>query len=318
MKHIFVSLALDTAKGLGFIAASMAIFAAISMLWFRLSPRLKHDGGVKRAIDYAFPRKLYARPGAKVDLGLMILNTFFFGPAISLFATLFAALDLTQVLVAHFGRPAISVQNSWVILTVQFLVGTLSGELSFYAYHRLTHKNRFFWTTHRVHHSAEEMTFLTGGRGHPLDGVGFVLSRVIIAAPLNGIGLYFTGVAAHPLLPTVLLAYGIFSGVENAFNHSHVPSSFGPLNYIFISGHMHQIHHSSEIRHRDKNFGATMSLFDWIFRTLYIPRAGETPRLGLNGDQLGENNPHQSVRDCLLEPIVYLKDQIHQRSRAGG
>jgi hypothetical protein len=58
------------------------------------------------------------------------------------------------------------------------------------------------------------------------EDVGLFLSGLIIAAPLNAIGLYFSGVAVHPLLPTALFAYGIFAAVEDKFNHSHVPSSF--------------------------------------------------------------------------------------------
>jgi sterol desaturase/sphingolipid hydroxylase (fatty acid hydroxylase superfamily) len=310
---VLTSVAIGTVEGLGFLAGSLAIFTVTAAIMFRISPQIQLATRARRAWDYAVPKWIYAQPGAKVDLGLMLIRTFLISPALGLFATLFAAVDLTQLLVGHFGRPSLAMHGGGLILFIQLLVGLLSSELAFYSFHRLTHKNRFFWTSHRLHHSAEEMTFLTGGRGHPLDDVGFFISGLLIAAPLKAIGMYFTGATMHPLLPTVLLAYGIFSAVEDKFNHSHVPSSFGWLNYIFLSGHMHQIHHSAELRHRDRNFGATMSLFDWLFGTLYIPQVGETPRLGLNEDQLGEKNPHRSVRAGLVEPLAYLKDQLRQR-----
>ena len=65
---------------------------------------------------------------------------------------------------------------------------------------------------------------------------------------------------------------------------------------------MHQLHHSAELRHRDRNFGTQLAIFDWLFGTLYIPAAREQYRLGLNEQELGDNNPHVRLRDFYLEP----------------
>lgn len=316
MEEAFKSVALDTVKGLGLLAGSLVIFALIVMVIFRASARFGEGSGFRTAIGYAFPKEIYSRPSTRVDLALMTMRMFFILPVLGFIATLFLAMGIAQMLVAHFGMPAISVRSGGLTLAVQFAVAVLTGELGFYLFHRLSHQNRFFWTGHRPHHSAEQMTFLTGGRAHPLDDVGFIfVAGLLIAAPLNAVGLYFTGVTPHHLLPTLSLAYAMFGAVADKFNHSHIPTSFGPLNYLFISGHMHQIHHSAELRHRDKNFGGTLAVFDWIFGTLYIPKPGEVPRLGLSEDSLGKNNPHKSLKDCLLEPLFYLVAQFSRQNR---
>ena len=86
--------------------------------------------------------------------------------------------------------------------------------------------------------------------------------------------------------------------------------SFGPLDHVFMSARMHQIHHSAEIHHRDKNFGGTMSLFDWIFGTAYRPARDEQFRLGMSPDEIGVNNPHRSLRALYAEPFLLLRDGV--------
>jgi sterol desaturase/sphingolipid hydroxylase (fatty acid hydroxylase superfamily) len=62
------------------------------------------------------------------------------------------------------------------------------------------------------------------------------------------------------------------------------------LSHILSSPAQHQIHHGSEPRHFDKNFGLMFSLWDWIAGTLYVPRAVEQVRFGLSGREHEEYN----------------------------
>jgi len=75
---------------------------------------------------------------------------------------------------------------------------------------------------------------------------------------------------------------------------------------------MHQIHHSAEVRHRDKNFSVTLGLFDWIFGTMYIPEKGEVYRWGLNEEELGDKNPHLRLKDFYLEPFQRMWMSLKQ------
>ena len=100
----------------------------------------------------------------------------------------------------------------------------------------------------------------------------------------------------HPLLPVAISCWLIFTEVSDAFQHSHLRTSLGPLNYIFPLGLMHQVHHSAEPKHRDRNFGNGSALFDWMFGTIYIPAPDEAILLGISEEEIGAQNPQAKVR----------------------
>jgi sterol desaturase/sphingolipid hydroxylase (fatty acid hydroxylase superfamily) len=127
---------------------------------------------------------------------------------------------------------------------------------------------------------------------------------------------YCTGVAMHPLFLTVAYCWLVIIEVVDKFQHSHVSTSLGPLNYFVPLGDMHQIHHSAELKHRDKNFGNVSLLFDWMFGTLYIPQPGETVRLGLNDQELGAQNPHKRLIDIYTEPFAYAWRALKRKNSA--
>jgi sterol desaturase/sphingolipid hydroxylase (fatty acid hydroxylase superfamily) len=102
---------------------------------------------------------------------------------------------------------------------------------------------------------------------------------------------------------------GVFAAFMDQILHSELPLSLGPLDYIFMSARMHQIHHSAEFRHRDKNFGGTLSVFDWIFGTAYRPAAGESFRRGLSDDELGERNPHRTLKAGAVYPCLVRSEE---------
>ena len=64
--------------------------------------------------------------------------------------------------------------------------------------------------------------------------------------------------------------------------HSHIWMSYGPvLNRLFMSPAHHQIHHSIDPRHWNKNFSVKLAVWDALFGTLYNPGAPETLQVGL-------------------------------------
>jgi sterol desaturase/sphingolipid hydroxylase (fatty acid hydroxylase superfamily) len=62
----------------------------------------------------------------------------------------------------------------------------------------------------------------------------------------------------------------------------------------------HQIHHSNDPAHFNRNMGSCLALWDWMFGTLEIPSV-ENPRLVYGVDQEGED-PH-SVTTLLISPV---------------
>ena len=49
------------------------------------------------------------------------------------------------------------------------------------------------------------------------------------------------------------------------------------LGRIFVSPAHHQVHHSGNPKHFNKNFGSCLALWDWMFGTLYVPEKEREP-----------------------------------------
>jgi sterol desaturase/sphingolipid hydroxylase (fatty acid hydroxylase superfamily) len=83
--------------------------------------------------------------------------------------------------------------------------------------------------------------------------------------------------------------------------HTHMWISFrGMLGRIFVSPAHHQVHHSSNPKHFDKNFGSCLALWDWMFGTLYVP---EKEREKLNFGFADHADAH-SFKGEMVTPFV--------------
>ena len=59
-----------------------------------------------------------------------------------------------------------------------------------------------------------------------------------------------------------------FNFLGSNLRHSHIPLSFGFFEKLFISPKQHQIHHSQNISHFDKNYGVSLSIWDRLIGSL--------------------------------------------------
>ena len=80
---------------------------------------------------------------------------------------------------------------------------------------------------------------------------------------------------------------------------------------------MHNLHHSIELHHRDKNNAVVLTLWDWMFGTLYLPKKGETWRWGVHEEAFGDQNPHKTLKGFYGEPFVVACRQIRDLVRVG-
>ena len=141
--------------------------------------------------------------------------------------------------------------------------------------HRLLHRVPFLWEYHKVHHSVKEMGFAAHLRYHWMENVVY---RSIEYIPLAMIGI---GLNDFFIIHIFTLAVG-------HFNHSNFSFNLGPLKYIFNNPAMHIWHHAKDLpaeRRYGVNFGLTLSLWDYLFRTNYIPHSGRDITLGFPDDE---------------------------------
>ncbi|WP_291867478.1 sterol desaturase family protein [Maribacter sp.] len=140
--------------------------------------------------------------------------------------------------------------------------------------HVMLHKFSFLWQFHKIHHSVKEMGFAAHLRYHWMEN--------IIYKPLKTIGVMLLG----GFEPEQAFMVHFFAITIGHLNHSNIKITWGPLKYILNNPVMHLYHHAYTIP-KDKygvNFGISLSLWDYIFKTNYIPEESGTITLGFEGD----------------------------------
>ena len=153
-------------------------------------------------------------------------------------------------------------------------------ELVGYLYHRASHSSALLWRLHRIHHSAEEMDWLTSFRQHPLE---IVLMTILQNAPLVLLGL---PLGEHALVLLFIKANAVFV-------HSNLEVPKGPWSKVLAMPHFHHRHHQfGGAETKSVNFAA---MFPWIDRLFNSYSAEETKVFGL-----AEKTPKSFVRALLL------------------
>jgi sterol desaturase/sphingolipid hydroxylase (fatty acid hydroxylase superfamily) len=141
-------------------------------------------------------------------------------------------------------------------------------DLGDYFAHLALHRIPMLWELHKVHHSATFLSPVTSFRVHPFEAIVYTVCHSVTIAPLLGAMAFFYRLDVADLVDLMFTTnLAILVLTFNHLKHSHLPISLGPLDYVLISPHMHQLHHSSRLEHWDKNLGLVFSAWDWIFGT---------------------------------------------------
>jgi len=204
----------------------------------------------------------------------MFFNFFIFSIVVSGFYSvleqLFSDLGLT---VRSFTLIDLSRLPMWGQLLIFFIV------LDFVQWftHVLLHKFPALWQFHKVHHSVREMGFAAHLRYHWMEN--------ILYKPLKTFGVMILG-GFEPTQAFIVHFIAISIG---HLNHANVRITWGPLKYIFNNSVMHLWHHAMHLpkgQSSGVNFGISLSVWDYLFRTSYIPH--DDGEIALGFDDLDE------------------------------
>ena len=141
--------------------------------------------------------------------------------------------------------------------------------------HVLLHRFNFLWRFHKVHHSVKEMGFAAHLRYHWMENIFYKPLKVFAVMLLGG----FEPEQAF-IVHFVAIAIG-------HLNHANIKLSYGALKYIFNNPVMHLYHHAYSLPKSKRygvNFGISLSLWDYIFKTNYIPEVSGKIKLGYSDD----------------------------------
>lgn len=159
----------------------------------------------------------------------------------------------------------------WLGLFIFFLV----NDFVQWNTHRLLHRVPWLWNFHKVHHSVKQMGFAAHLRYHWMEPVVYNSIRYI---PLAIIANYSS--------QDVAIVY-FFAIAIGHLNHANLGWDYGKLKYIFNNPKMHIWHHAKRLPKHVSfgvNYGLTLSIWDYLFKTDYVPYDGRDIELGFKGD----------------------------------
>ena len=145
--------------------------------------------------------------------------------------------------------------NAGVVLTI--IIGVMALDFSSWLVHLVMHKVPLLWRFHLIHHSDTNVDVTTGLRHHPGDsllrGIFFLLLIFFSGAPMYSVMIYQTLVV-----------------LSTAFTHANInlPKKLDrALSFVFVSPHMHKVHHHWKQPYTDTNYGAVFSIWDRLLGT---------------------------------------------------
>jgi sterol desaturase/sphingolipid hydroxylase (fatty acid hydroxylase superfamily) len=159
---------------------------------------------------------------------------------------------------------------TWLSLLIFFVV----ADFVQWNTHRMLHRVNFLWNFHKVHHSVKQMGFAAHLRFHWMETVVY---KSILYIPMAIIGGFSVN--------DVVFVY-FFTIAVGHLNHANLGWDYGIFKYIINNPKMHIWHHSKELPVRfGVNFGLTLSVWDYLFKTNYIPKNGRDIELGFTNDE---------------------------------
>lgn len=149
----------------------------------------------------------------------------------------------------------------------------LLEDLCFYAFHRASHRWRFFWAAHAPHHSSARFNLSVAFRQ------GWTpFFAVLFWCPLPLLGFD----------PLMILTLQSTSLLYQVWLHTELVPSLGPLEWVLNTPRHHRLHHAVNAPYRDRNLGGVLIVWDRLFGT--FARASEPPRWGVE-PALESRNP---------------------------
>lgn len=241
------------------------------------------------------------------NMGLTILNIIIIG-----------AIPVSGVFVSDYAREnSIGILNVLEVAPVIALaIGFLFRSFVSWATHFAMHRITLLWRVHRVHHTDPYLDVSITVRFHPNE---FLINTPILLASILLMGIS----------PVTLMLYELLDTAMAVFTHANIRFSRRlerVMRFVLVTPDMHRVHHSSWQPETDSNYGATLSLWDHVFRTYRdkSPEALPSMQLGLAECQDDRSTsfwwlvtlPFRSL--CISEDTYLIRQEIGPaESKAG-
>ncbi len=122
-----------------------------------------------------------------------------------------------------------------------------------YWLHRVSHESALFWAAHVVHHQSRHFNLSTALRqesAYALSGWMFFLPMAVVGVP-----------------PAQFAVAGIVVLFYQFWIHTEHIGFLGPLDQWVATPSNHRVHHATNERYLDRNYGAILMVWDRLFGT---------------------------------------------------
>src|SRR5580704_3348308 len=161
---------------------------------------------------------------------------------------------------------------------VSLFVLFILTDLAFYLEHRCSHRIRFMWASHSVHHSTERM----------VAAAAFRLSWTPI---LSGVFLFYLPIVWIGYDPVWVFGMASAGLTYQFFVHTELVPRIGWLEWVINTPSAHRVHHASNAEYIDKNYGGVLLIWDRLFGSYQAERPDIEIRYGLAHPRSAPNNP---------------------------
>ena len=287
----------------------------MSSLVLALYVYLKSKKKKQTFLNYLFPKKIWWSRSAFVDYTFIFFNSFIkillIGPF--LIYGLLLAYYTNDYLEYWFGFSSLRLSDTETIVCYTIVLTLVSDFMTFLV-HYACHKVRFLWEFHKIHHSATTMNPFTQYRLHPVELILNNVKSIVVFGLVTGLFDYLSN---HQVGKWTYLGVNAFSLVFYTWGanlrHSHVKLRFfNLLEYFLISPVQHQVHHSNNPIHFDKNMGSRLAIWDWMFGTLV--RSNQTNKL-VFGLGKKDNKNYNSFLKNLGMPFVNIYSLLQRKRK---
>ena len=288
----------------------LAISILIALIWLVFFKRVN----LKNSLKFIFDKKIWFSSSSKADFFVFLINRII---SISISPVLITQLVIATAIFYWLHEISWLSSGSFQNTPVQVVVFLftlfifLLDDFSKYWVHRWMHKWPILWALHKVHHSAEVLTPMTVYRTHPLEGIVFTLRGTFTQGVSISTFIFFFGnnVDLFTVLGANVLLFLLNTAGSN-LRHSHIGIRYWSwLEYILISPAQHQLHHSVAHRHHDKNFGAALAIWDYIFGSLHHSVEIEELKLGIETKEQDFNK----LSTLYFFPLIEIKNILKKK-----
>lgn len=142
------------------------------------------------------------------------------------------------------------IETNWATAIICIIL----ADLVYYWEHRFMHRVNLAWSTHTVHHSSPYFNLSVAYRFGPLDGI----LPIFFHMPLILLGF-------HPLV--VIVAEVLVQLYQTGLHTEVIKKLPRPIEFVMNTPSHHRVHHGSNAKYLDTNYGGIFIIWDRLFGT---------------------------------------------------